>query len=272
MLTTARRWWFAQIAIEQFLLNRPQIIDAELVIITEDDPSDLIALAAHHKQIRVVVCDRDLPVAEKRNRGVAACRGPWVTLWDDDDWRGVQWLNMLRTNLRGGDTRRYGGVAWPTDPEDAREAQIIGARGIYFQELLGKQRTFWYEYPFKKLETDPYVVGGTLMFKKTLWEKQPFTTEVTGGDEGWWTLKQLRQQRVPYALIDGSSYVAMLHGKNTCSPNHLRVADDGKQVLDDSHMTALSVEGPAKEIWGVLPAPVFARYVAAAWAQSGEQE
>jgi hypothetical protein len=260
MLTTKARWWSQALAIETWLLNQRTPGD-ELVIVSEDiiDGGALL----QHPQIRMVCIAPGVTLPEKRNIGAEACKNAWIAFWDDDDWHGVRRLEALRA---GAAHFVNGGSRFATP-------QIVGMAQVYFHELLGEQRSFLYAYPSHDKEDNrnpDYVVGGTMMFDKGLWKKHPFQAYDTAGDEGWWTVDRLKEG-VPRAILRRGEYVAFIHGANTCAKPP-RVNAEGR-VLSDAYMTKLAREA----LWqdaahDVIPFATLARYAAAAWAQSGEQE
>lgn len=254
MLTTKARWWAQQLAIETWLLQK-RGADDELVIVTED----IVESVTVHPQIRVVPCEANLPIATKRNLGVEACVNDWVALWDDDDWHGVRRYETLRKYIavydRGGPT--------------FRPPMIVGATELYWHELVGDRRSYLYQYPIDAMRKDPYVVGGTMAFDKALWRDHPFETEATAGDEGWWTVKRLAEGTA-FNVLPRGEYVAMLHhGNSTCKMP--RVSHLG-EVLSNSYMQLVDLDALCRTSSSPIPSPILARYAAAAWAQSGEQE
>jgi glycosyltransferase involved in cell wall biosynthesis len=254
MLTTARRWYFRDLAIEQFLLQA-RADDDELVIVTEDDV-DGEGIEGLDPSIRVVKIPPQPDLASKRNLGVDACNQPWVTFWDDDDWHGLSRLRTLRAEVRD----------W--NPRGKSSPKIVGQTSVFYHELLTDRRySYKFDYPYHRMLDDPYVIGGTMLFAKDLWEKQPFVEQVTKGDEGWWTIERLRDDRTPYHVLPPGDYVAFLHDDNTCGKIP-RVDDCGK-VVSEHAMTWL---GGPEAIRHVLPKPILNRFVAAAWVMRDEDK
>lgn len=254
MLTTRRRWMFAQLAVETWLLNARDPGD-ELVIVSEDE----IDLGFAHPRVRVCRIDPQPTLADKRNRGVELCRNPWVAFWDDDDWHGTSRILRLREALFDGNgiARKHRGLAPP-----GAMARIYGGVSYLIHELTGLRRTFDWAHGRDSLISDPepYVVGGTMMFYRQIALDIPFVEQVTRGDEGWWTLERLREG-LPFKIVH-TPYVAMIHGDNTCARTP-RVDEHGF-VMSDHQMRML----PSTALQDILPAPVLARYVLAAFAQS----
>lgn len=267
MLTTPDRWFFTGLAIESWLAQKNRQDEDELVIISEDWLE-----IAPHSGVRFVKTAFSETLAEKRNIGVSACRNPWVLFWDDDDWHAPERLKATREvatrpvcyrHIKGDDR----------SPLLIHEPpQIVGQREALFHELIGERRTFLYRYPVANMRTDPFFVGGTLAFRKRLWEEHPFVELESPGDEGWWMVARMRDGAVPHAPIvrrDATTYVAMIHGKNTCATEP-RVNAHG-QVLSNSFMMMLTSD-PAAQLRLCIPDEQLARYEAAIYAQSGERE
>lgn len=270
MLTTKRRWFFHALAIESWLHQRERQPGDELVIVSEDALGELRANSTYGAMIRFVTVPPELKLAEKRNLGVHSCSNPWILMWDDDDWHGLDRLKATRAAASLERSRKHFELDLVNEPP-----QIVGQREMVFHELVGEERSFLWWYPDKAMDSDPYVAGGTLAFAKSLWEKRKFVEQVTPGDEGWWTVERLRDNRVPYQLVPqtiNTTYIAMIHGKNNMS-RAPRVSDDGTgRVLSDSNMRMLIVPANRETLMMGMPTEVLARYHAAAWAESGEQE
>lgn len=256
MLTTPDRWWFQSLAIEQFLSQGALEPTDELVVVIEEG-ADPMPVAPQHEAlnaevVRVVTIPPQSSLPAKRNLGMAACRRNWVAFWDDDDWHGFDRLRHLKVALHSSGGR----------------CGIYGQQVYYQHELLTDRRnTYRYEYGKNKperLQSEPYVVGGTMMFDKLLWKKDPFVEEVTKGDEGWWTLKRLRDDHVPYHVMSPGDYVAMIHGRNTCAKAH-RV--DEHDFVMSCHYTTVVREPDF--LWKTchLPPSWLRRFEAAAWAE-----
>lgn len=249
MLTTPDRWWFQLLAAETWLLNNRARTD-ELVIVCEE----AIDLGFTHPQVRVVKIDPQPDLASKRNLGVRACAQPWVAFWDDDDWHGTDRILRLHMALT----------------YDKQLPQIFGQTSYLVHELTGMRRLFRWTHGQGwpgPTPPEPYVVGGTMMFQRQLALEKPFVEQVTRGDEGWWTVERLREG-VPWQGLPEADYVAMIHGANTCAKTP-RVDEHGF-VMSDHQMTLLGDVSLFKtQPWcNILPMPILARYVTAAFAQS----
>ena len=237
MLTTKSRWWCQYIAVEQWLLQEGREHDDELVIVSEDPL--VVDAMPQHRQVRFVACDA-VGLVEKWNLGIAATANDWVTFWADDDWHGLDRLRLLRA---------------------APRVDIVGNNTILYHELGGDQRSFLYRYG----GVAPYVVDGTMMIRKALWEKHPIEPKVTKGAASWWMVNQQLLGATVHVLPQ-SSYVAFIHGDNI-SAQAPRVSRHG-EVLSDSYMTLV----PKGTIEKIVPDAFLTQIVAAYWAQSGEQE
>jgi hypothetical protein len=270
MLTTKDRWFFTGLAIESWLDQRDRQPDDELVIVSEDDIPGLGQFDEGSPNIRFVDAPAALELAEKRNLGVDACRNPLVLFWDDDDWHGPERLQTTR--FHAGISVSYRHVVDRGSTIAHELPQIVGQREALFHELIGEGRTFLYQYPLAAMQKDPFFVGGTLAFRKELWEKHPFVEKETRGDEGWWMVERMRDEGVTFGPIlrtDATTYVAMIHGKNYMT-HQPRVNRHG-EVLSNSYMKLLT-SNPAAQLRLCISDERLARYHAAVYAQSGEQE
>jgi glycosyltransferase involved in cell wall biosynthesis len=251
MLTTADRWWFSSLAIEQFVLQPGLAEGDELVVVIEEGSDPMPEAFGSSPLVRIVTIPPQPNLPAKRNLGVAACRNRWVAFWDDDDWHGRDRIECLK------------------QAQGVSPASRIFGQHIYYQHELRTPRRYTYRYVYNKdrpdrAHSEPYVVGGTMMFDRMLWEKNPFVEENTRGDEGWWTCRRLRDDRVPYFVLQRGEYVAMIHDRNTCAREH-RV-DEHDFVMSDHFVSVVREANFLEQECGLTPA-WLRRFEAAAWAE-----
>lgn len=134
-------------------------------------------------------------IATKRNNLCSHARGEIIAHLDDDDWVASDWLTKLVAHMvkTGADTTGIN-HAWFYKPHSQ----------LWQYRWQGKQ---------------PYVVGGTLAYKKKIWERNPFRETATGVGED--TIFMRAAGRViPHDYHNG--FVAMIHDNNTTSHNGVR--------------------------------------------------
>jgi len=190
MPTTAKRDWCRGWAIEYFLAQSH--IDSELVIVSEDAIE-----FPDHPRIRYVHCDDGLALGAKFNVCVEAARYQQIALWADDDWHAPWRLRSTQSALYG----RPG-------------AEIAGLRGMLFHRL-GTDRTWLYHTP--KPAAVPYFLGGSLLFRRSYWERHHFDDGARRSADASFTngISPEEYARVAVVLDDPSLYIATIHGDCT---------------------------------------------------------
>jgi glycosyltransferase involved in cell wall biosynthesis len=187
VMPTADRRRFVPNAIENFLLQTyPR---CELVIV--DDGRDAVAdLVPDHPSIRYERLERKLSVGAKRNAACAAAHGDIFVHWDDDDWSAPDRVAVQ--------------VAALLDSG----ADVCGVRDLLFYEPAA-DRGWRYRYP---PSARPWVAGGTMCYRRSLWETHPFPDVRQGEDTQFvWSRRSL----AVHAIDRRDLYVATIHGGNT---------------------------------------------------------
>jgi hypothetical protein len=191
IMPTADRRRFVPLAIQNFL--QQDYPNRELVIL--DDGKDSVAdLSPADGRVKYIRMPQRQTVGAKRNQCIRASQGDLIVHWDDDDWVApyrirYQVENMLREG-----------------------ADVCGLRQMLFHDL-STSKTWLYTYP-PNLRT--WLVGGSLLYTRTFWQRSPFPDVQVGEDARFlW-----RQQNWKLAALpDYRFYVAMIHSTNTSPKN-----------------------------------------------------
>ncbi len=195
MPTTLRRRWCIPLAIRCF---QHQIYPNRELVIVFDGPGSIADLVPDDPQIRLVTLDGKRTLGAKFNACVEHARHRWVALWADDDWHAPQ---RLHVTMNAATTH---GVA------------IASTHKRLFYVLQNGQR-WLYDYGRNPVKLD-YVLGGTLLFRKTVWDTAKFPELNAAVDNGF-IVDALQRDRVPYTIVDDETlYVAMIHDDNTRQP------------------------------------------------------
>jgi hypothetical protein len=195
LMPTRDRRRFVAHAVEQFL--RQDHPRRELVVV--DDGTDAVDdLLPPDPRIRYHRVQRQRTLGGKRNLACSLARGELLAHWDDDDWMPSHRLSAQARTLA--------------------EHPAAGACGLaqlrFFDPAAG--RAWEYRWPDR---SRPWVAGGTLMFRRTLWEARPFPELNEGEDTRWvWALPAGTISAIP----DPGLYAALVHPGNT---SHKRTAD-----------------------------------------------
>ena len=129
-------------------------------------------------------------VGAKRNRGCREARGELIAHWDDDDWMATWRLSyQVRELLKFG-------------------ADICGLRQLYYWGP-GPEQAWEYVY---EAESRPWVAGGTMLYRRSLWEESPFQ-EISVGEDNEFLWSETAKRVLP--LVDRRFYVAGIHAGNT---------------------------------------------------------
>lgn len=188
LMPTRDRRRFVSHAIEQFLgQDHPR---RELVVV--DDGADAVEdLIPPDPRIRYHRVARQATLGAKRNLACSLAGGELLAHWDDDDWMPAHRLSAQVRAL----------AATPT----------AGACGLaqvrFFDPRAG--RAWEYRWPDR---SRPWLAGGTLMFRRALWERRPFLHLDEGEDTRWvWALPAGAVAAIP----DPELYAALVHPGNT---------------------------------------------------------
>jgi len=178
----------------------------ELIVL--DDGEDSVAdLIPADDRIRYVRLDRHLSIGAKRNLGCDMSGGELIAHWDDDDWISPHRLS-LQINLLLGSA-----------------ANLCGLRDLlHYKPEAGE--AWLYRYPEG---AQPWVAGGTLLYRRSAWVENRFPEIDVGEDAAFvWQQPAERIAVVP----DTSFYIALIHRGNTSSK---RLADPRweRRPLDD---------------------------------------
>ena len=187
VMPTADRRRFVPDAIENFLLQTYS--NCELVVV--DDGRDPVAdLVPDHPSIRYEWLQGKVSTGAKRNAACAAARGEIIVHWDDDDWSAPERVAVqIAALLDSG-------------------ADICGLRDLLFYDPAAN-RGWRYQYP---PTARAWVAGGTMCYRRSLWEQHPFPDVRQGEDTQFvWSRRSLSV----HALERRDLYVATIHGGNT---------------------------------------------------------
>src|SRR5215831_14306537 len=160
LLLTADRRRFVPSAIRQFL--RQDYPRRELIIL-DDGSAPAGDLVPEDERIRYIRIPQRMPVGAKRNAGCREARGELIAHWDDDDWM-ADW----RLSYQVEELLRF-------------RADICGLRQLYFWGLRAENA---WEYVYEA-ESQPWVAGGTMLYRRSLWEQSPFDEIDVGEDNSF---------------------------------------------------------------------------------------
>lgn len=194
-MPTADRRRFVPLAVRAFL--RQDYPRRELIVM--DDGADAIGdLLPDDDRIRYLRVPSGCSLGAKRNACCREARGELIAHWDDDDWIAPDRLSRQVQAM------------------DDSGVEACGLDRLYF--CNPEAGTAWiYRYPAAQR---PWVAGGTLMYRRSVWAEQPFPDITTGEDTRFvWNLAP----NAVHALDALDMYVARVHSKNT-SPKKTRSA------------------------------------------------
>lgn len=208
MPTCNRRPFVAQ-AIRYFL--RQGYPDRELIVV-DDGEDSVVDLIPDDPRIRYRHLDRRLSLGAKRNIACRMSRGELIAHWDDDDWMAphrleTQVARLLRHN-----------------------ADVCGLHELlYYSIEAGRAWAYRYDTPER-----PWLAGGTLLYRRSVWGEHPFQEINIGEDAAW--VRSVSDGRL-LAIDDADFYVALIHSGNTATKNHTdrrwqqRPLDDVRRLL-----------------------------------------
>jgi glycosyltransferase involved in cell wall biosynthesis len=188
IMPTADRRRFVPQAVECFL--RQDHPRRELIVVDDgDDPvGDLVG---GEPTIRYLRLERRRSVGAKRNLACEAACGAIIAHWDDDDWS-ADWR-----------------LGYQVERLLAEGADLCGLRQLlFFDQSTGK--AWRYSYPATVVR--PWVAGGTLCYRRTLWQRNRFS-DVRVGEDARFVWSGVPKKVI--ALEDERFYVARIHSANT---------------------------------------------------------
>lgn len=192
-MPTADRAAFVPLALRSFLLQ--EHVPRELIVMDDGhlpvaalipDPDTL----ADGVDVRYLRLRPGLSLGAKRNAACERARGSLIAHWDDDDWIAPSRLRRQVEALQGSG------------------ADVCGLSELYFADPV-KRAAWLYRYP---AGSRSWVAGGTLLYRKANWAKQPFPDIDRGEDTRFvWA----READEIHAMQPPDWYVARVHGGNT---------------------------------------------------------
>lgn len=160
MPTRNRRRFVGQ-SIWYFL--RQDYAQKELIFL--DDGEDSTAdLNPTDERICYVRLDRPLTLGAKRNLGCEMSRGELIAHWDYDDWVASHRLSMQVGELLRSDS------------------DMCGARELLHYKT-DAAAAWLYRYPS---DEEPWLAGGTLLYRRRTWTRSPFSEINLGEDRFIW--------------------------------------------------------------------------------------
>jgi hypothetical protein len=187
IMPTANRRRFVPRAIRYFL--RQDYPHCELLVV--DDGRETVAdLIPEDPRIRYVRLPDRKQVGWKRNYACREARGEIIVHWDDDDWMASRRLRYQVTRLL--ETR----------------AAICGlARILYYEPAQRRSWQFVYAGGGR-----PWLLGATLCYRKSFWEKNPFRNVDVGEDALFLWGARPKPRIAP--IHDPTFFVGIVHPDN----------------------------------------------------------
>ncbi|HEX8246374.1 MAG TPA: glycosyltransferase family 2 protein [Longimicrobium sp.] len=187
-MPTRNRRRFAELAVRWFLR---QDYPARELVVLDDGDDGLEAALPDDARVRYHRVEARLTLGAKRNLAVRLAHGELIAHWDDDDWMAPDRLSRQVAAL------------------GASGADACGARSLLHYHLSAGE-AWLYRYP---AEAKPWLVGGTLLYRRAAWEAAPFPEDTHVGEDTAfvWRLDPARL----HAMEGEPFYVAVVHGANT---------------------------------------------------------
>lgn len=189
LMPTADRRRFVPLAVRCFLAQ--DWPNRELVIL-DDGVEPVADLLPSHPDIRYLRLPPGNSLGVKRNLCAEAASGELLMHWDDDDWMAPHRIRSQVEDLL------------------ARNAEIGGADRLVFLDLADGRP---WEYRYAGGAKRPWVAGGTLVYRRRAWLKQPFA-DTSSGEDTRFVWAHGRERIAVHPRPD--FYVATIHAGNTC--------------------------------------------------------
>lgn len=183
ILATGNRLGFTRQAIRCFL--RQTFDDAELIVV-DDGVESAAELCAGLLRVRHIRLTEPTTLGSKLNIGVEHAAGAFIQKLDDDDFYGQDFL-----------ARSVGAL------EAAKEAREIVTWDCFTILLAGERRV--------RYSGHGWTTGGTLCFRRRLWDERPFRDEPRRVDA--WFVEDHGSRLVRVCAPE--LYMLVRHGRNT---------------------------------------------------------
>lgn len=187
IMPTANRQKFIPFTIDYFL--HQDYKNTELVII-DDGIEPAKALIPDDSKIKYFYYPNKIgTIGIKRNIACEKASGEIIVHWDDDDWYAQDWISRQ------------------VDAQLSTGADITGLnKAIFYSPMLDQK------YIYEDTDEDkPWVLGGTMAYKKSFWEAHKFVDLQVGEDYDFvWNSKGKI-----FAIDYTDGFVAILHAHNT---------------------------------------------------------
>jgi Glycosyl transferase family 2 len=203
IMPTYNRRAFVPRAVEYFL--RQDYSSKELIVV--DDGSDPVGdLIPDDECIQYIRLPKRATIGAKRNLACEQARGELIAHWDDDDWMATWRLTYQLEGLL------------------KAQADLCGLDTLLFLDAARCQ-VWVYTYP---KDAQPWLAGGTLLYRKSAWAIHPFP-ELNAGEDTRFVWSDHTRKIV--ALSNNRFYVAVIHAENT-SPKITRGPRWSRWVAD----------------------------------------
>jgi glycosyltransferase involved in cell wall biosynthesis len=158
------------------------------LIVLDDGEDPVCDLIPSDDRIRYLRLDTRATIGAKRNIACGLARGELVAHWDDDDWVGPGRLTAQVREL------------------SSTGSDLCGAEELLHYRLAAGD--VWMYRP--KAIGHAWLAGGTLAYRRSLWQRTPFADVDLGEDDDFVQRAGGRQR----ALTDPPWYVAVIHRTN----------------------------------------------------------
>lgn len=142
-----------------------------------------------------IVYVKDLNTGEKRNIGCEHANGEIIIHMDDDDYYAPDWISKSVQFLLDND------------------ADLVGLNKGYFWQPNHALR--WYE---RKPNQQPFVLGATMCYKKSMWQRNKFQPIRIGEDKKFCPNAG---KVMAHDYVNG--FMCIIHGNNTSSQEAFKV-------------------------------------------------
>ncbi|WP_332694832.1 glycosyltransferase family 2 protein [Halalkalibacter lacteus] len=194
--------------------HNQRLKDKELIIVLNKDDMDIETWrekAKAYENVSVYQVSEELTLGECLNYGIEKSTFPFIAKFDDDDFYSPFFLNEVESAFHN-----------------------------YVADIVGKTSFFAYIETEKMLVTlqkgencySNWVAGGTLVFKKEIWENVKFGKEKSGTDVKF--LRQCRQKGYKIFSTSKSNYTHIRRSNldtHTWKISNIEIVLKGKQVI-----------------------------------------
>lgn len=191
IMPTRGRKRYAEMAMQNFL---SQTWPNKELIILDDPDMRSFEVPPIENNVRYILADRRYNIPEKRNRLCHAAAGDVIVHFDSDDWSAATRIEQQMEIM------------------SRERLAVCGFRKMYFWQVAKNQAWIY-------SGASNYVLGTSLMFRRSWWEHNPWDTKFRIGSDNVFVTKAWNSKQLTVSIMM-NLMVSRNHSDNTNNRNY----------------------------------------------------